>query len=63
MGWLSVYLCSISESREVDCGSVLLFRCYDLFFIPPLRRILHVEDESDDDYSDVLDNYDFFKLC
>ena len=32
---------------------------YDLYFIPPLRRILHVEDESDDDYSDDLDNYDF----
>ena len=32
---------------------------YDLYFIPPLRRILHVEDESDDDHLHDLDNYDF----
>ena len=32
---------------------------YELFFIPPTRRLLHDDDESDDDYSDDLDDYDF----
>ena len=32
---------------------------YELFFIPTPRRLLPVNDDSDDDYSDDLDDYDF----